>query len=124
MLNGSLYQVKVLSHAEETISATITLSPAHKIFNGHYPGQPVLPGACMLQILKEILETALSAKLLMNLARQIKFLAIVDPLDDKELKIEITYHISNNELDVRASSFFGERLNFKFQGKFRYNVPF
>ena len=34
----------------------ITLNPAHPIFAGHFPGNPITPGVCMLQIIKELTE--------------------------------------------------------------------
>ena len=36
--------------------AKITLNKDHDIFNGHFPGNPVTPGVCMMQIVKELTE--------------------------------------------------------------------
>lgn len=120
MLKDSLYLIADLKNTGQAISAAITLYPEHKIFKGHYPGQPVLPGACMLQILKDVLETALSAKLMMVHTTQLKFLAMVDPRQNTALRIETSYQFADDEMRVKASVFSDNVINFKFTGNFKY----
>ena len=33
--------------------AILRINWGHPIFEGHFPGRPVVPGACLLQIVKE-----------------------------------------------------------------------
>ena len=62
MLKDSLYRILNISGENNAIEAIIELDEHHDIFKGHFPGQPVLPGVCMLQITKEILEIFFSIK--------------------------------------------------------------
>ena len=34
----------------------IELNPGHALYQGHFPGQPVVPGVCTLQMIKESAE--------------------------------------------------------------------
>ncbi len=118
MLKNSLYQIAHITHNDVSVQAELTLNSEHKIFNGHFPGQPVLPGACMLQILKEVLEVGLGEKLRLKKADQMKFLTMVDPDKDKELKLDATYSkLENNHLMISAS-LAQNAVCFKFKGTF------
>jgi 3-hydroxymyristoyl/3-hydroxydecanoyl-(acyl carrier protein) dehydratase len=56
MLLNSFYTLEAAPETTPTrVQATIRLNPDHAIFAGHFPGQPVVPGVCMLQIIKELL---------------------------------------------------------------------
>src|SRR5579859_700678 len=95
MLLNDLYTInRVFSKPLETqvqIDASLTIDPAHKIFQGHFPGRPVMPGVCMLQIVKEIAEHQLAKKLLLTTAASLKFLAVFDPRNNTELSAEIRF---------------------------------
>jgi 3-hydroxyacyl-[acyl-carrier-protein] dehydratase len=71
---NSLYTIKrILREGDSNkLSVIIRLNPAHEIFKGHFPGNPLLPGVCVVQILKEILMNQLDKKLILNYASSIK----------------------------------------------------
>ncbi|MCD2425012.1 3-hydroxyacyl-ACP dehydratase [Niabella pedocola] len=91
MLKNDLYTVTAFENNMGTVAAAISLNTAHPIFNGHFPGQPVLPGVCMMQIVKELTEEATGKKLFLNDAAQCKFLSMVDPGKTPELQVTIDY---------------------------------
>jgi 3-hydroxyacyl-[acyl-carrier-protein] dehydratase len=64
MLQPDFYSfIRIVSNGSSSLEASFLLNPKHAIFAGHFPGQPVVPGVCMLQIIKEGLEQALDKKL-------------------------------------------------------------
>ena len=103
MLKGNLYIIKNISEADSTIEAIVELDEQHKIFEGHFPGHPVLPGACMLQMVKELLETFFQKPLRLVKADDIRFSAMVDPTANKELTFSIQYHLMETQsINVNA----------------------
>lgn len=42
--------------AEDRLAFRVRLDAAHPVYAGHFPGNPVLPGVCTLQIVRECLE--------------------------------------------------------------------
>lgn len=119
MLKGSLYKVVSLSHLDGTIHASLQINPRHEIFEGHFPGQPVLPGACMLQILKEVLEDTLSRKLQLQKADQLKFIQLIDPHVDNIVELNLSHKITtSNNLYVTGNLTSAGATCFKFQGTF------
>lgn len=100
MLIENLYTIHSFTNQDGVVTATITINAAHNIFEGHFPGQPVLPGVCQLQIVKEMLERAVDKKLFLSEAGNCKFLNMVDPTKTAELTIRIAY----NQVDSAISS--------------------
>lgn len=53
----NFYKVTHSEHINETDWVVqVMLNPQHAIYSGHFPQQPVVPGVCMLQIIKECIE--------------------------------------------------------------------
>lgn len=61
-------------------TATVALNAAHPVYAAHFPGNPVTPGVCVLQISKELLETTYGMRLRMTCAKNVKFLRAINPL--------------------------------------------
>ena len=74
MLLNNFYTVDELTKSENELQASIQFHPEHEIFEGHFPGQPVVPGVCMVQIVKEFMQLATEEKLMFIKGNQIKFL--------------------------------------------------
>ena len=44
ILAGDFYTVVSTVNEADKIQAILKINPEHAIFNGHFPGQPVIPG--------------------------------------------------------------------------------
>ncbi|WDF55017.1 hypothetical protein [Mucilaginibacter sp. KACC 22063] len=119
MLKGNLYQISDLQFQHGIVNATIRLDAGHEIFKGHYPAHPVLPGACMLEMIKEVLSDALVKPLMMHKATQIKFLKMIDPRENRELKLEIKLSEDEGAYKANATLIVAGSAALKFQGVFK-----
>lgn len=88
ILLGDFFTIDTLENGH----ATLRLNPAHRIFEGHFPGQPVVPGVCMMQMMKEVLETMLGQKTRLVSAASAKFLAMIDPRVTPVIQAELAIH--------------------------------
>ncbi|HCM32879.1 MULTISPECIES: 3-hydroxyacyl-ACP dehydratase [Chryseobacterium] len=93
--------------------AYINLNKDHDIFKGHFPGNPVTPGVCMMQIIKELTEEFTGSKLFLKTASNVKFMAIINPFETPDLKLQLD--ITENEEDVKVKNItsFGETIALK-----------
>lgn len=98
------YTVVELMLTDQNLTAKTEIDKTHRIFQGHFPSKPVLPGVCQIQMVSEILEGALKKPLLLNKASRIKFARLVDPNDNAELLIEVKYSVLENAVNVSASA--------------------
>ncbi len=67
----------------------ILINPAHEIFKGHFPNNPIMPGVCMMQITKDLVEEVTGSKLFMKKCSNVKFMAIINPEKNKELRLNL-----------------------------------
>jgi 3-hydroxyacyl-[acyl-carrier-protein] dehydratase len=118
MLKDTLYSIVSVTHLEGKVIAELQLDKGNEMFKGHFPDQPVLPGACMLQILKEVLESALNKKIRLKKADQMKFLSIVDPSVNDMLQLSASYSINEEDIVVNATMSNVNGACFKFRGTF------
>jgi len=95
------------------------LKSDHAVFSGHFPGNPILPGVCTVQIIKEILEKALEGSLLLTSAGMIKYLGFVNPLKAPELSFDLT--ITGNAY-CHAIVTANDTIVCNFRGEFREMV--
>lgn len=93
--------------------ATINLNKDHDIFKGHFPGNPVTPGVCMMQIVKELTEEFTGRKLFLKTASNVKFMAIINPFETPDLTIKLDITETDEEVKVKNTTSFGETIALK-----------
>ena len=120
MLRGDLYTLENFAHSNGSATATLFLNSSHPIFDGHYPGLPVLPGACILQIVKEVFSLTIKSEVMLVNANNLKFLTMINPTSISGLEFKLTYQdVDEQFLKVNATLHFEEKVYFKLQGSFR-----
>ncbi|MBC8770144.1 3-hydroxyacyl-ACP dehydratase [Arenibacter sp. BSSL-BM3] len=119
MLIQGLYTTETFNKNEEGISAQIKLNPKHEIFKGHFPGKPIMPGVCMIQIIKELTERGLGKDLFLSIASNVKFMAIINPETDPTLVIDINLSELDGLIKIKSTTTFGETVALKLSATFK-----
>ncbi|MCY1663690.1 3-hydroxyacyl-ACP dehydratase [Chryseobacterium sp. SL1] len=94
-------------------TAQISLNKDHDIFKGHFPGNPVTPGVCMMQIVKELTEEFTGSSLFLKTASNVKFMAIINPFETPDLKIQLDITENEGDVKVKNTTSFGETIALK-----------
>jgi len=118
MLEGDFFIQKNNESSDGKINSQLELNAAHKIFSGHFPGQPVVPGVCMIQMVKEILESSIGKKTRLVKSDHAKFLAMIDPRVHSAINATIKYSESEEGIAVTASLFKDEIVFLKLKAVF------
>lgn len=115
MLLKDFYEVKELNAVDAgRYEAYIKLNKTHEIFKGHFPDNPVTPGVCMMQIIKELVEQVLQRKLMMIKSSNVKFMALINPEINADLKLEIDISGSDeSDYKVKNITYFDETVALK-----------
>lgn len=120
MLISNLYTVKSTDKIDDnTIKFKIELNPTHEIFEGHFPNNPIMPGVCMIQIIKELTENFESKQLFLSKVSNVKFMAIINPFINPILDIDLSISRENDEIKVKNVSFFETTIALKFSAVFK-----
>jgi 3-hydroxyacyl-[acyl-carrier-protein] dehydratase len=119
MLLNDFYKVIRSDTSATSVQALIELNKDHEIFQGHFPGQPVVPGVCMIQIIKEFTQDALGKKVRLTESDNIKFLSVIDPNRHPRTNVALTIISSGDSTAVNASISYGEVTFFKIKATFQ-----
>lgn len=116
---NDIFGIHQITHTHGTIKATLGINTQSEIFKGHFPDQPVVPGACMLQIVKDVLESALNNTIRLKKADHLKFISMIVPSLNDMAELDIIYKpIAEGSINVTAKLIASDVICFKFQGNF------
>lgn len=113
--------VEIDSSDKENVKAIIDLNKDHEVYNGHFPGNPVVPGVCLTQLIKEVMENIEGKELCLVYADHIKFMAVVNPEINNRLQIDlkVKYDTEQNLIKVISVTHFNDQVFYKFKGNFK-----
>ena len=114
MLLNDFFTISNKVSSATEIWAELFIDANHKIFKGHFPNQPVVPGVCMMQMVKEILEDVLGKETNLISAAELKFLAVINPQENNLIHASINYATDESgNINITASLFKDELVHFK-----------
>lgn len=115
MLLKDFYKIISLEKKDDQkYLVTILINEKNEIFKGHFPGNPIMPGVCMMQIIKELTEYITKSSLIMQSLYNVKFMAIINPEIAQELKLELNITTNNEGLiTVKNVTYFNDIVALK-----------
>jgi len=96
----------------------ITLLPEYCAYEGHFPGNPVSPGVCNIQMIKECTEQLAGKHLFLGYISQCRLSAVVTPQTTPHLCLRIQLSESEAVYKVKAVVSDGEVTYIDFKGEF------
>lgn len=78
---NDFFTVEDTHEDHDKLVCKVAFKPQHKIFEAHFPGHPITPGACLVQIASELLEGYYHETYQLKTAIKIRFKKPVSPKD-------------------------------------------
>lgn len=100
-LRGELYKVNNKKAEPDKATYEISLNRGCFIYKAHFPGMPITPGVCIIQIATELLGDAVGKRLELRNVKNAKFLMPLIP-DDKEIGVSISKINEKSESVITA----------------------
>jgi 3-hydroxyacyl-[acyl-carrier-protein] dehydratase len=97
MLNNHLYTIVSSEKLEGINHVEVALHADDIIYRSHFPGNPITPGVCIIQMLKELVEMMEERLYMIHEVKNVKFLKIINPVENNRIEFFIT---CNNEADT------------------------
>ena len=94
-LKNNLYKIISKEEVNSIFNYTVELNPSCVIYQAHFPGEPITPGVCIVQIGKEVIEdllleqSSVSRRLEIIKAKNIKFLSVLSPNETPILTYQV-----------------------------------
>ena len=90
MLLNDFYEITDVMKGEPAHRLRVKLNPSHRIYEGHFTGQPIVPGVCTLQIIKDCAEKLSGKEYMYAYISSSKFLSLVDPMVNDLIEFNIS----------------------------------
>jgi 3-hydroxyacyl-[acyl-carrier-protein] dehydratase len=99
---------------------TLKLNPEHPVYDGHFPGNPVVPGVCQVQMIKELTSAILKTDLVIQHSDNIKFLSMIIPSVTPLLTVSMDIKEKEpGSWNVNSVISNADQIFLKFKGVFR-----
>ena len=85
-LIDDLFILDAIHETETGFEAELRTNPSHFIYKAHFPGNPITPGVCVIQVAGELLERKTNRKVYLKTLKNVKFLSVIIPAEDKKIK--------------------------------------
>jgi 3-hydroxyacyl-[acyl-carrier-protein] dehydratase len=106
------------TQTETGFVVSVNLNADHEVYEGHFPGKPVAPGAALTQmVLDEAIRLTNGEKKVTEF-RQIKFLSVIDPTQVQDLELEFDFRERNGVDMFTCVGRSGKTNYFKLNGIF------
>ena len=114
---------KVLSEektGDAKYNIRILVNANHEVFEGHFPGNPIMPGVCMIQIIKELTESITKSSLMIQTLTNVKFMALINPETNPELRLELDITTTEDDLvKVKNTTYFNDTVALKLSNVYK-----
>lgn len=121
ILQDNLYTIVSQQEEEGLDVFHLRLHPEWPIYKAHFPGHPITPGVCIVQMVQELLQELLHRDLCLCEAKNVKYLSIISPEEVSDLSVTFSKIETqpDNSLKVQAQVTTGETLCTKLSATFK-----
>ena len=96
-----LFILNSIDETENSFTAHLRCNPEHLIYQAHFPGNPITPGACLLQTAGELLQQKLDRPLFLKASKNVKYLNVLIPAEGKEVRFTFS-NLVESETECKA----------------------
>ena len=104
MLIKDYYTIEnVLKQDDGFVRFDISLNADSPVYEGHFPGEPVSPGVCNIQMVKECAEQVAGKSLFLNNLQQCRLTTLVTPLAHPQVEVKILLEEKGEAYKLKAT---------------------
>lgn len=111
------YSIQSINKLDDTKhEIKVHLNADAEVYKGHFPGQPVAPGACLTQMVKEVVNTISGTDRMLSEAQQIKFLATINPHNTPNITLDLNITETDTGIKIKCTAKDANTSYFKISG--------
>lgn len=108
MIIQDYYTIDSIRHEDGRDIVDVSLNPDCKVYEGHFPGEPISPGVCNIQMIKECAETVLGHPLVLSTVGTCRFINLVTPSAVPHASVVMCLEQKDNVCNLSASLIAGD----------------
>ena len=97
----NLFLTQSITDTNDGFEAIVRCNPEHPVYKVHFPGNPITPGACLLQTAGALMQQKMGRPLFLKSSKNIKYLFLLLPAEGKEVKFVFS-HVAEGETECKA----------------------
>ena len=97
----NLFLTQSITDTNDGFEALVQCNPDHLVYKAHFPGNPITPGACLLQTAGALMQQKMGRPLYLKSSKNIKYLSLLIPAEGKEVKFGFS-HVTEGETECKA----------------------
>ena len=103
MLIENYYKINDIVKEKGKAIFQVSLMQDCKVYEGHFPDEPVSPGVCNIQMIKECAEQVVGKSLFLNNLQQCRLTTLITPFVYPQLKVEISMEEKEDIYKLKAT---------------------
>ena len=103
-LQDNLFTIVSQHQDEGTAAFQVRLHPEWPIYEAHFPGHPITPGVCIVQMVQELLQEVLHREVTLRQAKNVKYVSIVSPEEVTDLTVTFSKIEEQPDGNVKAQA--------------------
>jgi len=97
----NLFITQSITETDDGFEAVVRCNPEHPVYKAHFPGNPITPGACLLQTTGALMQQKMGRPLFLKSSKNIKYLSLLIPAENKEVKFGFS-RVTESETECKA----------------------
>jgi len=116
-LNNDYFKIDDCTSDGDDTLFRITLLPDYCAYKGHFPGNPVSPGVCNIQMIKECAEQLAGKRFFLGYISKCKLSAVITPQDTPQVDVRMKLSEKEGLYTVNAVVGNDETTYIEFKGE-------
>ena len=117
MLIADYYKILERYEQDGETVFCVELNKGCKVYEGHFPGEPVSPGVCNIQMIKECAEEVCGRPLTLRYIQQCRFTKLITPVVYPSVEVRIRLEEAEGCIKLRGSIGNGEETFLELKGE-------
>lgn len=97
MLIPNYYTILQHTRQDEVDIFHVSLNSDCNVYKGHFPNEPISPGVCNIQMIKECLERIIDHPVLLHTIQQCRLTTLITPITHPQLDVRIQIKQQDND---------------------------
>lgn len=97
LLRNRLYRIIRQTRLAKGWECRLSLNASHPVYRAHFPGYPVTPGVCIVQLAKEVVTVCHAKPFFLRGMKHVKFLRILQP--DRHEKVSVRLQLKETDAE-------------------------
>lgn len=111
-----------IQEENNSVCFDIHLLPDFAVYRGHFPGNPVSPGVCNIETIRELAMMATGEHLIIKSIQQCRFLSVITPQITPQLTIHLHILSSTEGYTINANITDKKKIYMTFRGSMTHQA--